>query len=535
MRHADLLVLGSIATGNSTNPTAEAMAVKDGRIIGIGSLSDIESLTGPDTEIITQRDGVITPGFIEPHMHLWSSVLADAWLDCSQLQNPTFNDVVARLKASAESTPEGDWVLGQLFDPSLFPGEPDLTTDILDAVSTTHPIAVLNASMHFLYVNSKAFELADITVDTPDPDGGKYYRENGKLTGVVGEAGAILKFLAVMPQRSQEDLVNGLRAIMQRAASVGVTSMREAFTGAIMGPGEVSLLHQMNAAAKLPVRISTAQSSLLGAQAWQDAGVWPNSGDDMVRAIAWKVVSDGSNQGRSGFMREPYVGQPDNRGEANFDEPTLVEYLRTGHEGGWQIMLHCNGDAAMDRGVLAYETILDGVPQHDLRHRIEHCSLAHAEHLQRMVRIGVSPSFLMNHVYYWGKALRDDILGPERANHLDPVDSALAAGLRVSLHSDFSVSPMEPLVAARTAVQRKMRDGGEVLNAAERVTPDAALRAVTVDAAWQVHADDAGSLEVGKRADWAVLSDNPWTADPETWADIKTYETRLDGEVAWSA
>lgn len=533
---ADMIVYGKIATGNPASPTADAMAIKDGNIVGIGSASDVEGLKDAATQVVDSGDGFIVPGFIEPHMHLWSTVLADSWLNCSAIENPTFDDVVAKLKAEAAKTPAGAWVQGQLFDPSLYPGEPELTRDILDQVSTEHPVGVLNASMHYLYVNSKAFELAGVTEDTPNPPGGFFGRTDGKLNGVVGESGAILKFMSAIPQRTQAELAAGLIDIMNKAASVGVTSMREGLTGAVMGPGEFSLLTQLNAANRLPVRISTAQHAVLGNDAWASAGVTPGAGDDMVRAVAWKVLSDGSNQGRSGYMREHYVGQEDNRGHANMDIETCIKLIKEGHDAGWQVMTHANGDAAIDMVVSAYEQALGDAPDTaDHRHRIEHCSLATSEHFERMARIGVQPSFLMNHVYYWGRVFRDYIIGPERANELDGVASALSAGLRPSLHSDYSVSPMQPLLSARTAVNRKMRDGGEVLNAAECVAPEAALKAVTTDAAWQIHGDDRGSLEVGKKADYAVLSANPWQADPSTWADIKVHETRIDGTVAWSS
>ena len=533
---ADMIVYGKIATGAASGPTADAMAIKGGNIIGIGSASDVEGLKDPTTQIVDGGDGFIVPGFVEPHMHLWSTVLADSWLNCSAIENPTFDDVVAKLKAEAANTAAGDWVQGQLFDPSLYPGEPELTRAILDQVSTEHPVGVLNASMHYLYVNSKALELAGVTEETPDPPGGFFGKTDGKLNGIVGESGAILKFMAVIPQRSQAQLAAGLIDIMNKAASVGVTSMREGLTGAVMGPGEFSLLTQLNAANRLPVRISTAQHAMLGNEAWASAGVTPGAGDDMVRAVAWKVLSDGSNQGRSGYMRDAYVGQPDNRGHANMDIEKCIELIKEGHNAGWQVMTHANGDAAIDMVVSAYEQALgDTADAGDHRHRIEHCSLATSEHFERMARIGVQPSFLMNHVYYWGRVFRDYIIGAERANELDSVASALAAGLRPSLHSDYSVSPMQPLLSARTAVERKLRDGGDVLNEAERVSPEAALRAVTSDAAWQVHGDDRGTLEVGKKADYALLSANPWEADPSTWADITVHETRIDGTVAWSA
>jgi hypothetical protein len=198
-------------------------------------------------------------------------------------------------------------------------------------------------------------------------------------------------------------------------------------------------------------------------------------------------------------------------------------------------MTHANGDAAIDMVVSAYEQVLGDQADGGSSPRIEHCSLATSEHFERMARVGVQPSFLMNHVYYWGRAFKDHILGTNRADELDSVASALAAGLRPSLHSDYSVSPMQPLLSARTAVERKMRDGGEVLNPAECVTPEAALKAITVDAAWQIHADDRGTLEVGKKADYALLSANPWESDASTWADIKVHETRIDGTVAWSS
>jgi len=534
-RYADMIVMGRVATGLPGQAEAEGLAIADGKIIGIGSASDLEGLKSASTEMVDAGDGVIAPGLVEPHMHLFSSVMVESWIDCSQLENPTVNDVLDRLKESASQTTAGGWVTGKLFDPSLYPGEPDLTLEMLDAVSTDLPVAVLNASMHYLYVNSKAFELAGITAETPDPPSGVFYRADGKLTGKVGESGGILAFISHVPPMSPADAAAGIRGIMNRAASVGVTSIREALTGALMGVAEFGLLHQLNGAARLPVRVSTAQFSKLGNAAWAQAGVTPGAGDDMVRAAAWKIVSDGSNQGRSGYQREPYI-ETGGVGEPNWEPGELVGFLKEGIDNGWQIMCHANGDAAIDEVLAGYKEALGGKPDpNDRRHRIEHSSIGHHEQFEQMAQLGLSPSFLMNHVYYWGAAFRDHILGPQRAALLDSVATAEKNGLRSSLHSDYSVSPIQPLISARTAVLREVRDGGAVLNADECVSAESALKAITVDAAWQVHADDAGSLEVGKSADFAILSDNPWTADPSTWGDIKTYETRINGTVAWSS
>lgn len=511
------------------------MGVRDERIVALGTADELEGLRGTGTEIVDAGDGVVIPGLIEPHMHLWSTGVFYGWLDCSHDANPAFDDVVARIRSAVSNARPDDWVCGQLFDPSLYPGEPVLTAAILDQLSTDVPIVIANASMHYAYVNSRVFEIAGISPETPDPPGGTFYRADGRLTGVVGELGGMMAVIRQIPPKTPEDLAAGLRAIMNEAAARGVTSMREALTGQLLGPAEVSMLHRLNSERRFPTRLSLAQSAMLGHQAWADAGITPGSGDDMVRTDAWKLMADGSNQGRSAFLRNPYLGHLGGSGAANFSLEELTERIREGHEAGWQVMVHANGDAALDQVLTAYEGALAGASPHDLRHRVEHCSVGHPEHFTRMARSGVSPSFLVNHVYYWGRVLRDNILGTDRVAGLHRLNTAVRCGLRISVHSDYNVSPIDPLLAARTSVLRQTRDGGDVLGPDECVDPETALRAITVDAAWQIHADDRGALELGRLADFAVVSDNPWTADPAAWGEIAVRETRLGGSLAWRA
>jgi len=531
----DLLVVGPVSTGDPAQPHVGALGVVDGHITALGSPEELDALRGTGTEVLDAGDAVIIPGLIEPHMHLWSTAVFRGFTDCSYASNPTLGDVLDRLRGAVASTPRGAWLCGELFDPSRLPGEPDLTCDLLDGVSTEIPIAVFNASMHFAYVNSAALIAAGITVDTPDPANGKYYRANGRLTGVIGELDGMMAVITAMPQKTPEQLAVALRQIMAEAAVKGVTSMREAMTGHLLGAGEISLLHQLNGVDPFPTRLSLAVSGLLGNDMWAGAGITPGVGDDMVRADAWKVMADGSTQGRSAFLRSDYLGGMGGNGAANFSVDELTALLREGHEAGWQIMVHANGDAGIDRTLSAYERVLAGAPAHDQRHRIEHVAVGHDEHFARMAAIGVSPSFLNAHIYYWGKALRDSILGPERAGRLHRVATALSHGLRPSLHSDYNVSPIHPLLSARTAVLRQTQDDGAVLGPDERIPASAALTAITRDAAWQIHADDRGVLRIGAKADFAVASADPWTTDPEVWPEITFRETRLGGRVAWQA
>ena len=536
-QQADLLVTGSLITMDDAQPKAEAMAVAKGRILAVGSRAEVESFVGPGTKILEHQTGAILPGFIEPHLHLVSSALVFSGVDCSPYTNKTLDAVLAALKAAVAAAPAGQTVVGQLFDPSLLPGQPDLTADLLDKVSASVPIVVMNASQHFFYVNSAAYAAVGVTAATPNPPGGDYGARDGKLTGIVSEAGAMIPFMKVLPALTPEVISRAITGIATMAAQQGVTYVHEAATGAIAGAQEVDLLHQTFGQSGFPVRGSM---SLWGERLgdFTAAGIVPGSGDDRLRSRTIKWVSDGSNQGYTGFMRENYLGR-DTRGVANFTPEQLAANFAKTVTAGWPIMCHANGDAAMDMVMAAFAStakLSDWDPAK--RHRIEHASLLHDEHIAAMASLGITPSFLMNHVRLWGRVMRDDILGAQRANLLDRYGSAVKAGLRASLHCDFSVSPIGPLNYIATAAARTMADGGEVLNAAERVTVAQALRANTIDAAWMCHADGlAGSLAAGKAADFVLLADDPLAheADPDAVREIALLATYLDGAEVHSA
>jgi predicted amidohydrolase YtcJ len=532
---ADLLVVGSLVTMDPFNPTAEALAVRDGRIVGVGSRKDLDGLRGAATEVLELGDHVAYPGFVDPHLHLWPSALLDGWLDCSPFAHDSFDDVLDVLRAANATPDRNGWVLGQSYDPSLFAGQPQLTRDLLDRVVPDRPALVMNASLHFAYLNSRALALAGIHDDTPDPSGGSFGRVDGHLDGSAAEMGAVGLVLAAVPRKSQEEMADGVVHTVATAARRGVTRLHDALTGTLFGTAELDMLHALAAEGRFPARIGVAIADQARA-AVEAAGLVPGAGDDLVRAQSWKLVADGSNQGYSGYQSDPYLGT-DGRGRPNYTDDELSAAMARAHGDGWQLMVHANGDAAVEQVVSAYERALAGEDPtvHDRRHRIEHCSLPNDDELARMAALGVSPSFLVNHVYFWGRAFRDDILGADRAGRLDPVASARRHGLRPTFHSDYTVTPVDPLRSVQTAVTRRMRDGGEVLNPAECDTVESALRGVTVDAAWQTHCDDVlGSLEVGKYADMVVLSGDPRIVDMEAIADLDVVETRLGGRVAFT-
>ena len=534
---ADLLVTGSVITLDEERPRAEAIAIADGRILAVGSRAEVESFVGPGTTMLDHRAGAILPGFVEPHLHLVSSALVFSGVDCSPYTNKTLDAVLAALKTAVAAAPAGQTVVGQLYDPSLLAGQPDLTVGLLDQISTQVPIVVMNASQHFFYVNSAAYAAAGITVDTPNPPGGDYGARNGALTGIIAENAAMLSFVKVLPALTPKVIAEAITGIATMAAKAGVTYIHEAATGAIAGVKEVDLLHQTFAQAGFPVRGSM---SLWGANLddFTAAGIVAGSGDDRLRAQTVKWVSDGSNQGYTGYLRENYLGR-DTRGAPNFTAEQLATNFAHTVEAGWPIMCHANGDAALDM-VMAALAVTGKLSAWDAgkRHRIEHSSLLHDEHIAAMAALGITPSFLMNHVRLWGKVMRDEILGVQRAQLLDRYGSAVKAGLRASFHCDYSVSPIGPLSYVATAAARTIADGGEVLNAVERVPVAQALRGSTIDAAWMCHSDGlVGSLAAGKAADFVFLSDDPLAHenDPDAVREIEVLATYLDGTAVHTA
>ena len=343
---------------NPAQPEAGALAVRNGRVLAVGSLDEVAGLRGPDTEIAELGDQVALPGLVEPHMHLWSTVIFDPWLDCSPLANPAFDTVVGRLRHAAASAGPGQWVTGKLFDPSLYPGEPVLTAAILDRIAPQNPVLVVNASMHFLYVNSKALALAHITAQTPDPPGGSYLRAGGVLTGVVSEMAAMMPVLGALPKLTHDELLDGLAAILARAASAGVTKVHEAATGSLLGASELDILHGLAAAGRLPPG-SPQRSSTRPGPHWSGPASGPGT------ATTWSAPPAGNwsltDRIRAGRVTSASpTWAPQNAARPTTPPISSRRRSATPTTTAGRSWSHANGDAAIDVTLEAYEKALAG-------------------------------------------------------------------------------------------------------------------------------------------------------------------------------
>lgn len=531
--HADMILLARrIHTMDPQNSVVEAVAVRDGRIMATGRRSDLMGLRGRSTKVVDVRGHTVLPGFVDPHMHSNFAGLRP-WLDLGPFTTATMDDARQKIKDAAAKAGPGMWIQGKMLDPSIMPGKP-LTRADLDLLSPETPVFILESNGHNAYANSKAIAIAGVTRDTPDPPQGRFGRdEKGELTGRLEEPPAFQPFVQVMSSPTPAQLVGFLGADLEDAASKGCTALHDCGIGGLFAEADIELIK--GAMRDDPVVRYAGLLVSTHYEKWKSMGLKRGLHSPGLSFTGIKAWSDGSNQGLTGFQRKPYLNS-DNRGALNYKPEEIEALVRTLHADGWPIGIHANGDAAIDVVLDAFEKGTDGEGGHKLRHRIEHCSILHDDQIARMKALGISPSFLIGHVHYWGRAFLDRLLGQERAYRLDPCRSALRGGLRISLHSDYNVTPIDPLRCIENAVLRDMHEGGGVLNTEECITPLQAMRAVTIDAAWQCHLDNVcGSLEVGKAADMVVLERDPTEVDPETIRKIKVHSTWLDGEKRFSA
>jgi predicted amidohydrolase YtcJ len=520
---------GTIITMNPRSPRAEALAIAGERILAVGSRKNIDALRGSKTRVIDLGGRTLMPGMIDPHMHS-SLVQLDSWVDVGVITTNSYDAVKAKLKQKASEVGPGKWVQAQLFDWVITPGAHIPTLAELDALLPDNPLFMLESNGHVAYANTKAFQAAGVSRDTPDPATARYIRDaQGNLTGRLEEMPTFQPFLAAAPRPSKDELATRVRKLFDHAASLGCTAMQDMSIGELThSTADIEILNSVMKE-NPPIRYRGALISTL-MDDWEKIGVKPNQGDDRFRLNMIKAWSDGAGQAFTAFQRENYLGK-DHRGSANYTVEQLTDAIRRAHKSGWQVAVHANGDAGIDDTLEAYAAVLSKMPRADHRDRIEHCSVLHPEQITKMGELGLSPSFLIGHIRWWGRAFIDKILGPERVKFYDPCASVLAAGLRISIHSDYNVTPLGPLRCVQDAVTRVMKDGGGVFVPEERIPVEAALRAVTLDAAWQCRMDDiCGSLEPGKYADLALLEQDPTKVDPMSLQKIKVSEIWLAGK-----
>lgn len=531
---------GNVLTVDDDFSEVEAIALRGNRILAVGTDGEVRAVAGADAKIVDLEGKTVLPGFIDAHAHVISGSVVDSIMDyVGMARFTTAAEVLDHIAKRAAETPAGEWLVFRNFDPAVQEGPDALTFAELDPISTEHPIFVLNASGHLAYANSKAFEVSGIPNDIENPSGGEFVRDaEGNLNGFMKNNVAFLQVASHYPGMMEADPVEGLIGLLAKWGAVGLTTVSELSLGALaQSPADAQVMAAAAQSGRLKARIRAYPFYTLGTEAWDEAGIHQGDGDAMARIAGFKLVADGSNQGFTGLQREPYLNSED-RGLAYMepDELTAMALERAGK--GWHLAIHGNGDAAIDNVLDTCQALVDaGIDMSRVRPRIEHCSILHDDQIERMQQLGVSASFLIGHVHYWGVAMRDEVFGEEKAQLLDRCRSVEEAGVGFTLHSDFMVTDPNPLHMIEMAVTRRTwKEPDYILAPQETISVESAIRALTSEAAWQLFSDhEVGSLEPGKLADMVILEKDPRDVPPDEIKNISVLETWMDGRRVYSS
>ena len=527
---------GPIVTVNAAQPSAAAVAVAGGRIVAVGDEAEVMRLRAPTTEVVDLAGRTLVPGFIDGHSHFFCCVDVQVQALCaSPPAGPCTSvaDVIAQLRKLRERRRigPGGFVIGYGYDPDLLAERRPPTRQELDAAFPDNPVFIIHVSGHGAMLNSRALARFGITAATPTPPGGVIGREEGSQepSGLLFET-AFLPIFSKLPAPDADEQLALLASGQKLYVQAGITTAQEGATT----KEQLDLLRR--AADRGLLEIDVVSLALFTEMDKIFAGRPPFTEKDYrnrLRIGGVKVVSDGSPQGKTAFFTTPYLtggpaGERDWRGEPTMPQPILNEIVKKVYDGGAQLFVHCNGDAAIDALLEAHRFAAGDDPAVDRRTVGIHSQFIRRDQLEKYRAWKISPSFFTLHCFYFGDTHVAN-RGAEQAAFISPLRSARAAGIRCTNHTDFNVSPIDQIFTIHTAVNRVSRSG-RVIGPDERVTPLAALEAITIDGARQYREDHAkGSIEVGKLADIVILSGNPLTVDPTTIKDIKVLETIKEG------
>ncbi|WP_217583808.1 amidohydrolase [Microbacterium sp. GbtcB4] len=533
-----LVTARAIHTADASGTTVTAMLIDRGRIVALGTAAECEDVAaraGLTPERVDLGDAVVVPGFVDAHAHPLMFGQMMTWVDCGPEKAGSIPEIVALLKAAAADLPAGRPVRGYGYEQRNLVEKRHPTRFELDEVAADREVYLMNASGHGGVVNSYTLDLNGVDRDTPNPDGGEFFRDaDGELTGELSDAACNILtgvhgvkighhgpnfHLADEP----EEHLRQLDAATQRFLAGGVTSIGDCQ----VTRREFDMYLRLAEAGRLELRVSMYLLSHLLDEALE-MGLVGQFGNAHLSFAGIKFYADGTLGGWTAYFPDGYVGDPCRTGQLYHEPADYAELIRKAHAAGLQTATHAQSPTAIEMVVSAIEAALAERPDADARHRIEHCGLPTPAQIERMAAAGIRPVNQTQHYFNWGEGVEEAIGTPgERFN---PLGEFERAGVPITISSDAPVAEPIPLEAIQTAVTRVTRRGHKLGPDDLRISATAALRAHTIEGAVSIgREDDLGSLEPGKYADFAVLSDDPLAVPAEEIAAIEVRETWVDG------
>lgn len=524
-----LIVAKSIVSpADSLHSLGQAMLVHNGRIKAIGNPADFSTVSVD--QYLDLQDYELFPGFVESHAHLWWMGQVLSQIDCGPPDCVTVHDILSRVRDACGRCEPGTWIVGHHWDDSLLEEQRAPTFEELTRVAPYHPVYLVHSSGHLALANQLAFKIAGVSPTLNIP--GIIVR-NQQFTGLLSEALALETISRHIPVPTADEMQLSLQKAVNQCHRQGVTSAADAALG-LGDPQSVEPIWRAYQKAE-EEQILTVRTQCYVRVIDRNTFIPSEPPSDFLSVAGVKLFSDGSIQGHTARLFEPYHDQPHERGILLKSSEELVELIHFFDQRGLQIAIHGNGDEAIATVVRAYEVAL-GHQESYKRHRIEHAQMAGPDHLLAMRKLGILPNFFIGHVFHYGDRHRDRFLGIDRASQLDPLATALKLGIPFALHSDAPVTPINPLASIATAVTRKT-SSHQILGLDERIPLSVAWKAYTRWAAYLGFREtQVGSFGEGMWADFIALNHNPFQdgdlAQLESTRVIKTF---VGGALVYSA
>lgn len=525
-----IYVNGTILTMEEDALYAEAVCVENGRIVAVGTEKEILKLKKEEDEVLDLKGKTMLPGFIDGHSHFAGT--ANAMTQCDLTNCTSFQEIVDAMKAFKEKRGLSDdaWLVGCNYDHNFLQEERHPDRFVLDKISETNPILLIHASSHMGVTNSKGLALQKIDEKTGDRADGRYGRVEGTdIPNGYMEEKVFLEFQSKLPMTSLEELMHLMAEAQNLYASYGITTVQDGMVGKPL----FQLLKTASEMGILKLDIVGYEDIMTATDLLEQKNPYVGKYEKHLKLGGYKVFLDGSPQGKTAWMLEPYEGEAEYRGYPIHSDDTLRGYIETALDDGQQLLAHCNGDAAAEQYVAQFEQVLEGREKKDsYRPVMVHAQLVRKEQLERMAKLGMMPSFFIAHTYYWGDIHKKNF-GWERASRISPAKDALDCGLKFTFHQDSPVVPPDMMRTVSSAVNRVTKSG-QILGEEEKISVLEALKAITVYGAYQYHEEEEkGTIAVGKYADFVVLEENPLEAEKEQLADISVLLTIKENQVVY--
>ncbi|CAH0526178.1 amidohydrolase [Vibrio hippocampi] len=532
---------GTVVTMDDEQSVATSVAIKDGVIVALNV--DPDEYSTVNTNKVDLSSQTIVPGFIDAHGHLSSVAQTASYANLAPSPIGT-SDSIALLVNEMQTfwqdieLADGQWMIGTGYDDSLLAEQTHPTRDDLDQISTEVPIVIIHVSYHLAVVNSKALEVLGITAETEDPDGGKIvrYDDSNEPNGVLEETAMYLAMVAFSsaPQ-DEQSVLDMYQDTQDYYASFGITTVQDGAAGY----ETIKYYESLASAEQLMLDVVAFPTWDAYAMMKLDDYSTSKEYDNRFRIGGVKLILDGSPQGKTAFMTQPYLNPP--TGESNsyvgyatltsdFLEVKLSDYL----EEGTQFIVHTNGDASVDMYLDALETVTTEETDYSTIRPVSiHSQTTRDDQLERMLTYQMIPSFFSAHTFFWGDWHRDEVFGVERAERISPTRSASNLNIAYTTHNDAPVVDPDMIRLMYNTVNRVTRSG-QTLGEEQKATAYEALASMTKNAAYQYFEEDSkGTIEVGKRADLVRLSANPLTIEEDKINTIEVMQTYKDGELIY--